>query len=58
MAKKSVALLSALAMTVATAAIAACPTPNTVPLRSLSAGFQAWKTVTSAMAECPERAEP
>ncbi len=31
---------------------AGCAFENTVPLKSLSAGFQAWKAVTSAMAEC------
>ena len=36
----------------ATGASAACPFRNEVPLRSLSAGFQAWKSVTGAMAEC------
>jgi len=33
-------------------AMAACAFENTVPLKSLSAGFEAWKSVTSAMAEC------
>jgi ABC-type glycerol-3-phosphate transport system substrate-binding protein len=31
---------------------AACSFSNTVPLKSLTAGFQAWKSVTGAMAEC------
>ena len=31
---------------------AACSYENTVPLKSLTAGFEAWKAVTSAMAEC------
>lgn len=30
---------------------AACP-QSTVPIRSLTAGFQAWKSITAAMAEC------
>ncbi|MEM6889734.1 MAG: extracellular solute-binding protein [Pseudomonadota bacterium] len=30
----------------------ACEFENTVPLKSLSAGFEAWKAVTDAMAEC------
>lgn len=30
----------------------ACSFENTVPLKSLSAGFEAWKVVTDAMAEC------
>lgn len=34
------------------AAWAACSFENTVPLKSLSAGFEAWKAVTDAMAEC------
>jgi ABC-type glycerol-3-phosphate transport system substrate-binding protein len=32
--------------------VRACPFQNTVPLRSLTAGFEAWKAVTGAMAEC------
>ena len=35
-----------------TSAFAACSYENTVPLKSLSAGFEAWKAVTDAMAEC------
>lgn len=34
------------------AASAECAFENTVPLRSLTAGFEAWKAVTDAMAEC------
>ncbi len=33
-------------------AMAACAFENNVPLKSLSAGFEAWKSATSAMAEC------
>lgn len=33
-------------------AMAACAFENTVPLKSLSAGFEAWKSATAAMAEC------
>ncbi len=33
-------------------AMAACPFQNDVPLKSLTAGFEAWKAVTDAMAEC------
>lgn len=33
-------------------AMAACAFQNTVPLKSLTAGFEAWKSATSAMAEC------
>ena len=35
-----------------TTAMAACAFENTVPLKSLSAGFEAWKSATTAMAEC------
>ncbi|WP_299297971.1 extracellular solute-binding protein, partial [uncultured Tateyamaria sp.] len=35
-----------------TSAFAACAYENDVPLKSLSAGFEAWKAVTDAMAEC------
>ena len=31
---------------------ASCAFENTVPLSSMSAGFEAWKAVTDAMAEC------
>lgn len=34
------------------AADAACAYENEVPLKSLTAGFEAWKAVTDAMAEC------
>ena len=36
----------------APAAYAACAFENQVPVQSLSAGFEAWKAVTDAMAEC------
>ncbi len=39
-------------MLMSTGAYAACAYENTVPLKSLSAGFEAWKAVTDAMAEC------
>ncbi len=35
-----------------TGAYAGCTYENPVPLKSLSAGFEAWKSVTDAMAEC------
>lgn len=35
-----------------TTAMATCAFQNTVPLKSLTAGFEAWKSATSAMAEC------
>jgi ABC-type glycerol-3-phosphate transport system substrate-binding protein len=49
---KTLALASAFAFGTAGAASAACPTPNPTPLKSLSAGFAAWKDVTGMMAEC------
>ncbi len=46
-------ILLAGAMSLAsTGAWAGCAFENTVPLKSLSAGFEAWKAVTDAMAEC------
>jgi multiple sugar transport system substrate-binding protein len=45
------ALAGAMAL-MGTSAMAACAFENTVPLKSLSAGFEAWKSATSAMAEC------
>lgn len=41
-----------LASGAASSAAASCAFRNEVPIRSLSAGFQAWKSVTAAMAEC------
>ncbi|MEM8950947.1 MAG: extracellular solute-binding protein [Pseudomonadota bacterium] len=46
-------LLLAGAMSLAaTTAYADCAFENDVPVKSLSAGFEAWKAVTDAMAEC------
>ena len=46
-------ILLAGAMSLATtAAWAGCAFENTTPLKSLTAGFEAWKAVTDAMAEC------
>ncbi|TPW27151.1 ABC transporter substrate-binding protein [Pararhizobium mangrovi] len=47
-------ITAALLLSAATAlpAHAACAFKNTVPLKTISAGFQAWKSVTSAMQEC------
>jgi len=45
-------LLAGAISLVSTGAYAACDFQNTVPLKSLSAGFEAWKAATSAMAEC------
>jgi ABC-type glycerol-3-phosphate transport system substrate-binding protein len=46
------ALASAIALAGTSGAFAACAYKNEVPLKSLTAGFEAWKSVTSAMAEC------
>ncbi|MEO0504460.1 MAG: extracellular solute-binding protein, partial [Pseudomonadota bacterium] len=48
---KKLALAGAVSL-MGTAAFAGCSYENTVPLKSLSAGFEAWKAVTDAMAEC------
>jgi ABC-type glycerol-3-phosphate transport system substrate-binding protein len=45
------ALTGAFAL-MSSAAWATCAFENTVPLKSLTAGFEAWKSATSAMAEC------
>ncbi|MGB3409096.1 MAG: extracellular solute-binding protein [Jannaschia sp.] len=52
---KKLAHVGAIAMTgamVATTAVAQCAFQNDVQVKSLSAGFEAWKAVTDAMAEC------
>jgi len=49
---KKIGFALALALSVSASAHAACGYKNTVPLKSLSAGFEAWKAVTGAMAEC------
>lgn len=46
------ALASVLTLATTAGASAACAFKNEVPLKSLTAGFQAWKAVTNAMAEC------
>ncbi len=46
------ALVIAGAISLATTAAWSCSFENSVPLKSLSAGFEAWKAVTDAMAEC------
>ncbi|MEM7487671.1 MAG: extracellular solute-binding protein [Pseudomonadota bacterium] len=48
---KRLALAGALALGASGAAMA-CSFENDVEIRSLSAGFEAWKAVTDAMAEC------
>ena len=45
-------LLAGAVSLMGSAAFAACSYENEVPLKSLSAGFEAWKAVTDAMAEC------
>ena len=45
-------LLSVAALLFASSAYADCAFQNNTPLKSLTAGFEAWKAVTSAMAEC------
>ena len=42
----------AVALAMSQAAMAACEIHNSVPLKSLSAGFQAWKSLTAEMAAC------
>jgi ABC-type glycerol-3-phosphate transport system substrate-binding protein len=49
---KVIALASAVTLSTVGGAFAACDYENEVPLKSLSAGFAAWKDVTAAMAEC------
>lgn len=49
---KKLALASVLTLAMTAGASAACAFKNEVPLKSLTAGFQAWKSATSAMAEC------
>jgi len=48
---KQVLLAGAISVA-STAAYADCAFENDVPIKSLSAGFEAWKAVTDAMAEC------
>lgn len=48
---RKIALAGAIAL-LGSSAMAACAFQNTVPLKMLSAGFQAWKSATDAMAEC------
>ncbi|AXI45431.1 ABC transporter substrate-binding protein [Sulfitobacter sp. SK012] len=48
---KKLALAGAMSLMGSTA-FAACAFENTVPVKSLSAGFEAWKAVTDAMGEC------
>ncbi|MEZ5793732.1 ABC transporter substrate-binding protein [Albidovulum sp.] len=45
-------MMSGVFALMSSAAWAGCAFENTVPLKSLTAGFEAWKSATSAMAEC------
>ncbi len=49
---KKLLLASAMSLATTTVAYADCAFENDVPVKSLSAGFEAWKAVTDAMAEC------
>lgn len=49
---KTLLAATALSLLSAASAHAACAFQNTVPLKSLTAGFDAWKAATAAMAEC------
>ncbi len=51
MIRKSLAV-AAISLMMSASAHAACSFQNSVPLKSLTAAFEAWKAVTSAMAEC------
>lgn len=48
---RKIALAGAFAL-IGSTAWGACAFQNAVPLKSLTAGFEAWKSATSAMAEC------
>ena len=48
---KKIAIAGAISL-MASGAWAGCAFENTVPVKSLTAGFEAWKAVTGAMAEC------
>ncbi|MEO1089681.1 MAG: extracellular solute-binding protein [Pseudomonadota bacterium] len=49
---RSTLLAAGLALAATPAAEAACAFENETPIKTLSAGFEAWKAVTTAMAEC------
>ncbi len=51
MIRKSLAAV-AVSLIMSASAHAACSFQNSVPLKSLTAAFEAWKAVTGAMAEC------
>jgi ABC-type glycerol-3-phosphate transport system substrate-binding protein len=52
MTMRSIFTAAALTLLAAAPARAACAFQNTVPLKTLTAAFDAWKAVTSAMQEC------
>ncbi|MBD9650105.1 extracellular solute-binding protein [Ensifer sp. ENS09] len=49
---KKIVCAASILMLASASAHAACSYENKVPLKSLTAGFEAWKAVTSTMAEC------
>ena len=52
MSARTILLACVLAIASAAGAQAQCPFKNDVPIKMLSAGFQAWKSVTAQMAQC------
>jgi ABC-type glycerol-3-phosphate transport system substrate-binding protein len=49
---RKIMLAAGISLVAAVSAHAACSYKNETPLKSLSAGFEAWKAVTATMAEC------
>ncbi|MCS4096208.1 ABC transporter substrate-binding protein [Rhizobium sp. BK176] len=49
---RKILLAAGISLLATVSAHAACSYKNEVPLKSLSAGFEAWKAVSSTMAEC------
>ena len=49
---RTILLASVLTLAAMAGARAQCPFKNDVPIKMLSAGFQAWKSVTNQMAQC------
>jgi multiple sugar transport system substrate-binding protein len=49
---RKILTVAALSLMVSTSAHAACAIKNDVPVKSLTAAFDAWKAVTASMAEC------
>mgnify|MGYP000370779011 CR=1 FL=1 len=50
--KTNISLFITAALLFSGSVYAACSFSNSMPLKSLTAGFEAWKSVTGAMAEC------